>query len=67
MIDWLIKQSVCRLMLLAKSMTGEEVETQIIMVLVRDIVNPLCWCDAQSCFGERCCDEDSQGYLQSSH
>ena len=29
--DWVIKQSICRLMLLVKSMTGEEVARQIIM------------------------------------
>ena len=31
--DWQIKQCACRLMLLAKSMTGEEVARQIIVVL----------------------------------
>ena len=30
--DWSIKQSVCRLMLLAESMTGEEIARQITMV-----------------------------------
>ena len=35
--NWLIKQSVCRLMLLAKSMTGEEVARQIIMVLSTEL------------------------------
>jgi hypothetical protein len=37
MIDWLIKQSVCRLMLLAKSMTGEEIARQIITVLSTEL------------------------------
>ena len=35
--DWLINQRVCRLMLLAKSMTGEEVARQIIMVLTAEL------------------------------
>ena len=35
--DWVVKQCVCRLMLLAKSMTGEEVARQIIMVLSTEL------------------------------
>lgn len=31
--DWVIKQNVCHLLLLAKSMNGEEIAQQIIMVL----------------------------------
>ena len=31
--DWVIKQKVCLLMLLAKSMTGEEVARQIIIII----------------------------------
>ena len=38
--DWLIKQDVCRLMLLAKSMTGEEVARQIIVVLSTELGIP---------------------------
>ena len=32
--DWVIMQVVCRLMLLAKSMTGEEMARQIISVIL---------------------------------
>ena len=35
--DWVIKQKVCRLMLLAKSMYGEEVARQIITVLSTEL------------------------------
>ena len=35
--DWVIKQSVCRLMLLPKSMSGEEVARQIIMTLSTEL------------------------------
>ena len=35
--DWSIKQSVCRLMLLAKAMTGDEIARQIIMVLSTEL------------------------------
>ena len=35
--DWKIKQKVARLMLLAKSMTGEEVARQLIMVLSTEL------------------------------
>ena len=35
--DWVINQSVCRLMLLAKSMSGEEVARQIIMTLSTEL------------------------------
>ena len=31
--DWVIKQEVCQLMLLTKSLTGEEVARQIISVI----------------------------------
>lgn len=39
--EWIIKQSVCRLILLAKSMTGEEVARHIIMVLFTELGVPL--------------------------
>ena len=35
--DWIIKQCVCRLMLLAKSMSGEEVARQIISALYTEL------------------------------
>ena len=35
--DWVIQECVCRLILLAKSMTGEEVARQIIMVLSTEL------------------------------
>ena len=35
--DWEIKQKFCRLMLLAKTMTGEEIACQIIMVLSTEL------------------------------
>ena len=35
--DWVIKQSVCRLMLLAKSVTGEEVARQLITVVATEL------------------------------
>lgn len=35
--DWVIKQCVCRLLLLAKSMTGEEVARQIVMTLSTEL------------------------------
>ena len=35
--DWVIQRCICRLMLLAKSMTGEEVARQIIMVLSTEL------------------------------
>ena len=38
--DWSIKQSVCRLILLAKSMTGEEIARHIIMVLSTELGIP---------------------------
>ena len=34
---WVIKQKVCSLMLLAKSMAGEEIACQIIMVLYTEL------------------------------
>ena len=38
--DWKIKQLVCRLMLLAKSMTGEEVAHQLIATLSTELSIP---------------------------
>ena len=38
--DWVIKQKVCRLMLLEKSMTGEEIARQIITVLSTELGMP---------------------------
>ena len=38
--DWVIKQSVCHLMLLAKSMSGEKIARQIIMVLCTELGIP---------------------------
>ena len=35
--DWVIKQNVCRLLLLAKSTNGEEIAQQIIMVLSTEL------------------------------
>ena len=35
--DWVIKQCVCRLMLLAKSITGEEVARQLIAVVATEL------------------------------
>ena len=35
--DWVIKQEVCRLMLLTKSLTGEEVAQQIISVIFTEM------------------------------
>ena len=49
--DWVIKQSVCRLMLLAKSMSGEEIARQIIMVLCTELGIPS-YC-SQLCVIER--------------
>ena len=38
--DWQIKQQVCRLMLVAKSMTGEEVARQLIATLSTELSIP---------------------------
>ena len=38
--DWVIRQEVCRLMLLAKSMTGEEIARQIISILSMEMGIP---------------------------
>ena len=35
--DWVIKQRVCRLMLLANSITGEEVARQLITVVATEL------------------------------
>ena len=39
---WEIQQRVCRLMLLAKSMTGEEVASQIVTALSTELAIPSC-------------------------
>lgn len=36
--DWVIKQRICRLMLLAKSITGEEVARQLITILSTELL-----------------------------
>ena len=65
--DWVIKQQVCKMMLLGKSLTGEEVATQLITSLSTELSIPqhlVVKCNAWSCFGQRCSKEDYQCAVQ---